>query len=108
MLWAGIIAGGAGLVLSARYRVGAVVAAGILGIFLVLGASLFTSWTFLTTLSTIAVMLCALNFGYVSGLALLCAWAARPSAKHESTAFASRHAAAPANARGIAMPDLHR
>jgi hypothetical protein len=108
MLWAGIIAGGAGLVLSARYRVGAVIVAGILGIFLVLGASLFTSWTVLATLATMAVMLCALNFGYVSGLALLCAWAARPSAKGENAAFASPRTPAAADARGIALPDLHR
>lgn len=106
MLWAGIIAGGTGLLLSLRYRVGAVAVAGLFGVVLLLIASQFTDWTAGATLANLFVMLCALNAGYVTGFALSCAWA-RLVAKEQDAAYGAHPVASP-NRRGIAMPDLHR
>lgn len=89
MLWAGIIAGGVGLVLSARYSVAAVIPAGLFGLLFILCASPFADWTTPVTLATMAVMLCALNAGYVAGLALSCAWT-RTAAKEKDAAFTGR------------------
>jgi hypothetical protein len=91
MLWAGIFAGGAGLILSARYRVGALVVAGMLGMFGMLCASQFTDWTAGATLVNTVVMLCSLNAGYLLGFAISCA-RARFVAKSGNAAFAPHHA----------------
>ncbi len=73
MLWAGIFAGGAGLLLSARYRVGALIVAGMVGIIAMLCVSPFANWTAAATLVNTLAMLCSLNAGYLLGFAISCA-----------------------------------
>jgi hypothetical protein len=105
MLWAGIFAGGAGLLLSARYRVGALIAAGMVCVLGMLLVSPFANWTLAATFANIVGMLCALNAGYLLGFAIICA-RARFTTNAQDASFASHHVAK--NAR-MAMPhDLHR
>jgi hypothetical protein len=93
MLWAGIFAGGAGLLLSARYRVGALVAAGMVGVLGMLCASLFANWTAAATLVNTLAMLCSLNAGYLLGFAISCA-RGRYSVKSGSETFPRQRAVA--------------
>lgn len=93
MLWAGIFAGSVGLFLSARYRVGALIAAGMVGVVGMLCASPFVNWTVAATFANTLVMLCALNAGYLLGFAISCA-RARLAGKSASETFASHHAVA--------------
>jgi hypothetical protein len=93
MLWAGIFAGGAGLLLSARYRVGALIAAGMLGVLGMLCVSPFANWTAAATLVNTLAMLCSLNAGYLLGFAISCA-RARSAVKSGSETVARHHAVA--------------
>jgi hypothetical protein len=93
MLWAGIFAGGAGLLLSARYRVGALIVAGMVGIFAMLCVSPFANWTAAATLVNTLAMLCSLNAGYLLGFAISCA-RGRYAVKSESETFARQRAVA--------------
>jgi hypothetical protein len=93
MLWAGIFAGGAGLLLSARYRVGALIAAGMVGVLAMLCVSPFVNWTVAATLVNTLAMLCSLNAGYLLGFAISCA-RARSAAKSGSGSFAPHPAVA--------------
>lgn len=105
MLWAGIFAGGTGLLLSARYRVGALIVAGMVGVLVMLCASPFADWTVAATFANTVVMLCALNAGYLLGFAISCA-RARFSEKSGSETFAPRHVTD--NGRMAILRDLHR
>jgi hypothetical protein len=105
MLWAGIFAGGTGLLLSARYRVGALIVAGMVGVIAMLCVSPFADWTVAATFANTAVMLCALNAGYLAGFAISCAWARLTKSGGET--FAPRRAAVD-NSRMAMLHDLHR
>jgi hypothetical protein len=106
MLWAGIFAGGAGLLLSARYRVGALIAAGMLGVLAMLCVSPFADWTAAATLVNTLVMMCSLNAGYLLGFAISCALS-RYAAKPGSEAFAPHNPAADSRRMAV-LHDLHR
>ncbi len=71
--------------LSARYRVGALIVAGMVGVLGMLCASPFANWTVAATFANTFVMLCALNAGYLLGFAISCArarFSVKSGAKH--------------------------
>jgi hypothetical protein len=72
--------------------VGALIAAGMVGVLGMLIASPFANWTLAATLANIAGMLCALNGGYLLGFAISCL-RARLAAKAQEDSFVSHQVA---------------
>ena len=74
MLWATMIAAGAGLLLGLRFRMYAVVAASVALTALSCLAATFMQQSLLTTLASTYILLAALQGGYLTGVAATCAW----------------------------------
>ena len=73
MIWAVIIAGGAGLLLGLLLKVPAVLAASVVAVAAGMALTTLTSWPLLDTVIYCGALLVILQVGYLVGGALACA-----------------------------------